>query len=237
MKRIKKYIIIMLGILVFILGLLTVYSMNPYEADNTMEDLILADDGITLSDDYDEISYRVADPIANIIIIPGGKVKPNAYKYLAYHLSNSGYNVTIYKPIFNLSILLGNYPKRFIDNEMDNIVIGHSLGGVSAAMLANAEDIDSVVLMGAYATKDISDKNVLSITAEFDLIMNQENYDENIDYIVDATVKEVIGGNHGQFGFYENQKDDGIATITILEQQDVILGFIEDFLQTYHENN
>lgn len=235
MKRFKRYFIVILFLIVFLIGFLLVYSYNPYSADESMETLLISSDDIIETEDFDEISYKVNNPIANIIIIPGGKVKAEAYKYLASNLADNGYNVTIYKPILNLSILLGNYPKRFIDETLDNIVIGHSLGGVSASMLASREEIDSVILLGSYATKDITNTNVLLITAEFDDVLNQENYEKNKENLGVYTENVVIGGNHAQFGFYSNQNKDGEATITIVEQQDQIIGFIENFLQLNHE--
>ena len=230
MKRFKRYLKIISFLIVFIIGFLLVYSYGPYEADATMEDFILVSNNITIDEDFDEISYQVLDPIGNIIIIPGGKVKAEAYKYMANSLALEGYNVTIYKPILNLSILAGNYPKRFLDDNLDNIVIGHSLGGVTASNLASKVEVDTVVLLGSYSTKDISDTNVLSIIAENDLVINQSNYDENKDNLGNYTENTVIGGNHSQFGFYSNQNKDGEATISIKEQQDVIVGFITFYL-------
>jgi len=61
-------------------------------------------------------------------------------------------------------------------------------------------------------------------------VINQSNYDENKDNLGNYTENTVIGGNHAQFGFYSNQNKDGEATISIKEQQDVIVGFITFYL-------
>lgn len=230
MKRAKKYLKIFAFIIVFLIGFLLVYSYGPYEADKTMDDYILLSNNVDIDEDFDEITYKVIDPKANIVIIPGGKVKADAYKYMANSLALEGYNVTIYKPILNLSILAGNYPKRFLDEDLDNIIIGHSLGGVTASNIASKVDVYALVLLGSYSTKDISDTNVLSIVAENDLVLNMKNYNENKALLGDFTEKTIIGGNHSQFGFYSNQNKDGEATISIKEQQDVIVGFITLYL-------
>ncbi len=42
-------------------------------------------------------------------------------------------------------------------------------------------------------------------------------------------ILSIIGGNHANFGNYENQKGDGVATITRDEQQDQAINVIANF--------
>jgi len=95
---------------------------------------------ITFTDNGNKISYVVQNPMANIIFVPGGLVEPDSYKYLAASLATDGYNVTIVKVMFNLAILTPNKAIRYIDEDLDNIIIGHSLGGVVASMVAAKQD-------------------------------------------------------------------------------------------------
>jgi hypothetical protein len=91
---------------VFILGLF-IYSRDAYKPLDEMYDEIEQLDlsHIEVIDDFDQISYVVNQPKKNIIIVPGGKVKPQSYQYIAASLALSGYDVTIVKTLFNLAIL------------------------------------------------------------------------------------------------------------------------------------
>ena len=46
------------------------------------------------------VSNALEDPIANILLIPGGLVEAESYEYLAYNLALADYDVTIFKPLF-----------------------------------------------------------------------------------------------------------------------------------------
>ena len=232
-KRIIRVLKIIAFLIVALIGLLIVYSINPYKASDDMKDYIVEDSNVDYYEDFNQITYEHEDAIANIIIIPGGKVKAEAYKYMASRLAQMHYKVTIYKPLLNLSILTGKSADQFIDPNMENIIIGHSLGGVTASMIASDNtNIDYLILLGSYSTVDISSVSVLLITAENDLILNQENYEKSKVFLPDDHVEyEIIGGNHGQFGWYGNQNKDGEASIDVKEQQDTIISQILHFIE------
>lgn len=219
--------------LILIFGL-AIYAQTGYTALDEMQEQIdeLDITALTIYEDYDEISFTVENPISNIIFIPGGLVTSDSYSYLAISLALEGYNVTIVKEIFYLAILSPNRAKRFIDEDLDNIIIGHSLGGVVASMVANSEDlISKVVFLGSYPIKDVSDKDTLFIAAEFDLGMDPIAFDESLQYVSDEnTIINIDGGNHAQFGWYGPQRGDGEATITTLDQQNLVIQYILDFI-------
>lgn len=237
--RFKKYfkrtiISILLFIALLFIGLI-IYVSGSYKPLSDMQDQIDTLDlsSVEIYRDFDEIKFTVDNPIKNILFMPGGLVEPESYEYLAVHLALAGYNITIFKPFFNLAIFTPNYAKRFLSDELDNIVIGHSLGGVVGSMLASGNDkISSVLLMGSYPINDIIDKRVLFITAEFDDGMDQTAFDESLKYVNEETeYYHIIEGNHAQFGWYGPQKGDGEATISILEQQTIVIRKILDFIQ------
>jgi hypothetical protein len=145
----------------------------------------------------------------------------------------NGYNVTITKPLFNLAILTPNYASKFIDNDLDNVIIGHSLGGVVGSMVANKNnEISTVVLMGSYPIQDLSDKNVLLISAEYDDGMDLAAFEESFKYLnEDAEFFHIEEGNHAQFGWYGPQKGDGEATISTLTQQNIVIDQIIEYLK------
>jgi len=234
-KKILKRTIISLAVLIVLFFIaLTIYASNPYQPLPDMQTNIdeLNTDDIDTVEKYDYISFTVSDPLGNILFIPGGLVNPHSYDYLAINLALEGYNVTVYKPFYDLAILTPKWASKFLDSDLENIVIGHSLGGVVASMIASNNDLVSeVILMGSYPIKDISDKDVLIITAEHDIQMDQETFDNSLQYVNDQYILyDILGGNHAQFGWYGPQKGDGEADISTLEQQNLVLQKIIEFL-------
>jgi hypothetical protein len=97
---------------------------------------------------------------------------------------------------------------------------------------SNAQ-VSYVVLLASYPIQDVSDKQVLVITAENDLVLDASKIEENSGFLPENYRDTVItGGNHAQFGWYGKQKGDGEATIDTLTQQDIIVTEIIAFLHT-----
>ncbi|MBU1094177.1 MAG: alpha/beta hydrolase [Firmicutes bacterium] len=233
-KIIKITLITLVSIFVLLFAGLAIYSSGSYQALPEMDDAIATLDlsQVTLSEDRSSITYEVANPLMNIVFIPGGLVSPDSYKYLAAGLAKEGYNVTIIKVMFNLAILTPNSANKFIDSNLDNVVIGHSLGGVVASMVASKnDDVSKVVMLGSYPIQDISNKLSLIITAEHDIAMDQDKFDDSLKYVNNENIIfNIDGGNHAQFGWYGPQKGDGDAEISTLEEQNIVISKILEFL-------
>lgn len=227
MKIVKRVGMILVGLFAVLVIALAVYARNPYTALPEMNDAIddLDTSMVTVYEDWDEIKYTVTNPQKNIVIIPGGLVTPDSYSFLAISIAKEGYNVTISKAPFNLAILAPNYAKRFLSDELENVIIGHSLGGVVGSMLASGRDeVTQVIMMGSYPIQDLTDKETLMITAEFDLGMDPEAFDSSLEYVnSENIIFPITGGNHAQFGWYGPQKGDGEAVLTTLEQQLIVI--------------
>ncbi|AIO18505.1 Alpha/beta hydrolase family protein [Candidatus Izimaplasma bacterium HR1] len=235
MKKILKRIGLMfIAVLLLLVIALTIYSSNSYTALEEMDDAInmIDDSSVTFHEDNNEIRYSVTDPLLNIIFIPGGLVTPDSYKYLAINLALRGYDVVIAKAPFNLAILNPWIGKEFLSDSLENVVIGHSLGGVTASMVFNGNDkVSAFVLLGSYPIKDISDKDTLLITAEHDLGMDPEAFNDSLEYVNDENqIVNIVGGNHAQFGWYGPQKGDGDAELETIIQQDMVVEIITNFL-------
>ena len=234
--RVFKIIVMSISILaiVFIVGLF-IYTRGSYKPLDEMygeiEQLDLTH--IEVIDDFDQISYVVDQPKKNIIIVPGGKVKPESYQYLAASLALSGYDVTIVKTLFNLAILTPNYGSRFIKDDMDNVVIGHSLGGTVVSMFSQGDDrITEMIFLASYPISNVSDKEILIITAELDEVLDMNDVENSLDNLPSSYISfQITGGNHAQFGWYGPQKGDGTSFITTKEQQNIIINQILDFIQ------
>jgi len=238
MKKIIKIIKIVLITVVSIFTILVlglfIYTRDSYGPLDEMYDEIelINLEEIQIIHDFDHISYVVDTPKKNIVIVPGGKVKPESYQYLAVKLALAGYDVTIVKTVFNLAILTPNYGARFIKDGMDNVVIGHSLGGTVASMFSQGDErVTDIIFLASYPISDVSDKRVLVITGEFDLVLDIKDVQDNEGLMPnDYALFEILGGNHAQFGWYGSQKGDGISTISTKTQQDIILEQIIDFI-------
>ena len=235
LKILKITMITILSLfLVSILGLF-IYTMDSYKPLQEMYDEInLLDlEGIEKINDFDQISYFVNQPKKNIVIIPGGKVKPESYEYLASQLARSGYDVTIVKTLFNLAILTPNYGARFLKDNIENVVIGHSLGGTVGSLFSQGDErISDIVFLASYPISDVSDKEVLIITGEFDFVLDMISLEDSLNLLPeDYVLYEILGGNHAQFGWYGPQKNDGTPTISTKIQQDIIIDQILDFIE------
>ena len=226
-------IVIISVVLLAVLGLF-IYTRDSYKPLKAMYDEIESLDlqGILVIDDFDQISYVVEQPIKNIIIVPGGKVKPESYQYLAIKLALSGYDVTIVKTIFNLAILTPNYGARFLKEGIDNVVIGHSLGGTVGSMFSsNDVRVTELIFLASYPISDVSDKRVLVITGEFDTILDIEDVEKSENLLPDDyALYEILRGNDAQFGWYGPQRGDGTAVISTKAQQDTLVDLILNFI-------
>jgi hypothetical protein len=236
MKKILKRIL--LTFLVIILAIVIGLKVYTLDASNPSDDMYDAIDlmdtsSLVVEDKFDHISYLVDNPIKNIVFIPGGKVDPNSYAYLAINLALNGYDVTIVKTLFDLAILTPQYGERFLSDTLDNVVIGHSLGGTVASMFSSGNElVDQMIFLASYPYKDVSDKDVLIMTAEFDGLLDLEEVEASKAYLNDeANFIDIAGGNHAQFGWYGEQKGDEEASITIQVQQDLIIDYILDFIE------
>ena len=238
MKTIKKAFKIIVIALISLTLIMTVglfiYTIDSYGPLPDMRDGIneLNLDGIEIIDDFDQISFLVDQPKKNIVIIPGGKVKPESYQYLAANLARSGYDVTIVKTLFNVAILTPNYGARFLKDGIDNVVIGHSLGGTVGSIFSEGDlRVSHIIFLASYPISRVSDKDVLVITGELDLVLDHERLFESQELMGDNAEKvEIEGGNHAQFGWYGPQKGDGVALIDTKTQQDLVINLIIQFI-------
>jgi pimeloyl-ACP methyl ester carboxylesterase len=209
------------------------FYLNSYKAleeqTEAMETLGL--EGVEIHEDIDEIRFIVTNPKKNIVFLPGGLVEPDAYSYLALGLAKEGYNVTIAKSMFNLAIFTPNRSSRFLSEELDNVVMGHSLGGVtSSLMVSNNDLVDEMIFLASYPISDVTDKEVYFILAELDFDETDERLVDSLQYSNEEEFFVIEGGNHAQFGWYGKQKGDLDAVISTLEQQTIIKEKILEFI-------
>lgn len=169
-----------------------------------------------------------------IVFIPGAKVDAYAYMATFRQVVASGTTVVITKPTLNLAFFdlrpLATF-ERHAPEVRTWAVGGHSLGGVRACQIA--KDADGLLLLGSYCANDISRSyiDVLSISGSRDGLSTPAKVDAARGLLpTTATMTEVQGSNHADFGAYGAQPGDGTATISRADARRQITEAIETWV-------
>jgi hypothetical protein len=231
MKRRTKIVVAsLLGILILLAGGFFIYTSDYSLADQTAMAIALDTSQIETQDDL-----IILDPVeagdVGLIFYPGGKVQAEAYLPLLDQLRDQGVTCVLVKMPFNLAVFnKGGGSAAFdVRPEITHWFIGgHSLGGVMASSFAvdHPDQIEGVVLLGAYVYGGWTPDKALTIYGSLDKVLDKTK----IDYSTNVLV--IQGGNHANYGNYGKQKGDGTATISRKQQQletvDAILEYIKE---------
>lgn len=175
------------------------------------------------------------------IIYPGGRVDYRSYAPEAHAIAAEGYLAVIAPMAFNLAIFSQNAATDVI-NSYPQVkawaIGGHSLGGVIAAQYChdNLGKVQGLVLWAAYLESgtDLSKSNlqVTTIHGTLDGVVSESQIQNSLKQLPPNTIKvDVVGGNHGQFGWYGNQPGDNPAQTSREVQQGKIINATLDMLQ------
>jgi pimeloyl-ACP methyl ester carboxylesterase len=159
-----------------------------------------------------------------MIFFPGGAVPPQAYGPLAQQLAQAG----IYTAVLN------GPDATDVDSVIDApgntglqnwALAGHSLGGVVAAkyILENPGEIAGLGLLASFpqSVDDLSSLDIKAVTifGSNDLIATPAEVLAAIGQMPSDTLyAKIRGGNHAQFGYYEQTDDDGDADTSAEKQ-------------------
>ena len=219
------------GILLLILAILTGaffwYVSDYYRAENVALEVMAQGSGITVQDNLTILSPTYPTDTA-IIFYPGAKVEAEAYLPLLDQIRQTGVTCILVHMPFNMAIFNADAAEEVISRfpEIQHwYVAGHSMGGAMASKFASdhPDQVDGLILMGAYIYGDYPDEKTLTIYGS----LNQ-SVEDHIDYT--ENIVEIEGGNHAQFGNYGPQKGDPPAEISAEEQQAQTVTAIEAFL-------
>ena len=219
-----------------------VYVNDYYRASNVAKRAMLGSDEIEVIEEKDYYIFRerhsdnqeMSVKEKGIVFYPGGKVDEKAYAPLLVALAENGYEVYLVQMPAKLAILDMNAAEDIME-QAEHIkewtMMGHSLGGAMAASFSAShdEEVDALVLLAAYSTEDLSDKNikVYSLYGSEDRVLNMESYEKYYDNLPEDKIEMVIeGGNHAYYAHYGEQDGDGVATITRDEQQECVLDLL-----------
>jgi hypothetical protein len=191
-------------------------------------------------------------PTVGFIILPGGNCDPRSYAPAAHAIAAKGFFTCII-PMPKCVAFLGymRADKVIKDHEQIEkwVMGGHSVGGTAACPYAKTSGKLSGVVIWASLADPSSELQktaikVLSVYGSLDGRATPEQVKENAVYLPEDTVfEEIEGGNHTQFGWidpspypYPYLEQDNAATITIEEQQEIIVRATADFLKQFNQN-
>lgn len=230
MPRRKKWLIaggIVLLVLAILVGAFFWYVSDYYRAEDVALEVLAQGSGITEQDNLTILSPTYPTDTA-IIFYPGAKVEAEAYLPLLDQIRKTGVTCILVHMPFNMAIFDADAAEEVI-SQFPEIrhwyVAGHSMGGAMASKFASdhPDQVDGLILMGAYIYGDYPDEKTLTIYGS----LNQ-SVEDHIDYM--ENIVEIQGGNHAQFGNYGPQKGDPPANISAQEQQAQTVAAIEAFL-------
>lgn len=230
MPRRKKWLIaggIVLLVLAILVGAFFWYVSDYYRAEDVALEVLAQGSGITEQDNLTILSPTYPTDTA-IIFYPGAKVEAEAYLPLLDQIRKTGVTCILVHMPFNMAIFDADAAENVI-SQFPEIrhwyVAGHSMGGAMASKFASdhPDQVDGLILMGAYIYGDYPDEKTLTIYGS----LNQ-SVEDHIDYM--ENIVEIQGGNHAQFGNYGPQKGDPPANISAQEQQAQTVAAIEAFL-------
>jgi len=237
MKNTRRIIYaILFIILIGTAGFVGWATLSAQEASERA-DMVLTENNVQLENGL--LVFRPnATTNKGLIYYPGGLVDPEAYAYTAQGIAEEGYLVVVPKMPLNLAFLginradgiRADYP------EIDSWVIGgHSLGGAMAAEYAknNYDSLDGLIMYASYPANfdDFIDFSLPILTIIGSNDPGSPKQESFYNAISDSAILFVIeGGNHRQYADYSFQNNDGIATITVEEQQNQIIAATVEFL-------
>jgi len=196
--------------------------------------------------EFSDNGYLYYKPIDNdtgigIILYPGARVEAESYGVLGAELAEMGYHVFI--PSFFADIAffgIGKAETIMTDQSWCQswYIGGHSLGGVAASnyLAGHLDAFQGLILLASYPAggDDLSDSGIkcLSLYGEYDGLASVEEVEAHKIWLPEDTTYHMIkGGIHAYFGYYGDQAGDGIATITREEQQEEIVGAIDEWIK------
>jgi len=239
MKKLRRLIYAILLILLIGTGGLVGWATLSAQEATERAVIVLQDNGVQRENGRLVFHPNVATD-RGLIYYPGGLVDPEAYAVTAQGIADAGYLVVIPKMPLNLAFTGINRANgiRADFPEIDSWVIGgHSLGGAMAAEYAknNLDSIDGLIMFASYPSNYEAFVDfpvpILTIIGSRDPgAPKQESFYEAVSD--SASLFVIEGGNHRQYADYSFQNNDGVATISVVDQQEQIIAATVQFLGT-----
>jgi len=187
-----------------------------------------------------------ATPTTGFIFYPGGRIDPRGYAPLMRVIASEGYLVVVPKMPFNIAAFSPNTADEIIA-EYPNIDLwvigGHSVGGTMAAQYTDnhPEVIGGLAIWASYPADNVNlsdlDIPVISIYGSREVRVNDNSVAERQHLLPDNTLYiRIEGGDHHQFGSYEINPEDHLATTSRVSQHEQIIQATFEILQMVSQN-
>lgn len=204
------------------------YVSQYYRAEEAALEVLSAGNDLQVRGDWTILSPAEPTDTA-VIFYPGAKVEGAAYLPLLDQLRRTGLTCILVEMPFHLAIFAPNAAQEVMAQYSEIrhwYLAGHSLGGAMASQFAGAhpDQVEGLILLGAYLYGDYPPENTLTIYGSLD-----QSVEDHIHYT--ENLVEIQGGNHAQFGSYGPQKGDLPGAISPQEQQRQTVEAVSAFLR------
>ncbi len=238
-SRLRIALVSILIVIMIILSGFLIWALTPLGPMDEARDALVSDSQVKVTTDrWIVFEPRDSSPGTGFIFYPGGRVDPRSYAPMARDIAAEGFLVIIVPMRLNLAFfspdrasdVMRSYP------EINTWAVGgHSLGGAMAARFVHKNQADGLIMWAAYPADDMSGDSVpaLLLYGTRDGVTEPDDlYGRKNEMPSNTTWVPIEGGNHAQFGWYGSQSGDNDATITRLEQQELIVTNTVEFLRS-----
>ena len=241
MRRTVRILVSIVAVVALVLVGFLAWANTPMMGDRARAIDVWTNPAVSITDEGASVLLApTGEPSGQgLVFIPGALVDPYAYLYkLAGAVEDTGLTVVVTKPTLNLAFFDQRPLSTFTAHAPDVTswyVGGHSLGGVRACQLATDPSVDGLILFGSYCANDLSgtDLHVLSIGGNDDGLSTPAKIDAARHLLpADATMVEIDGMNHAQFGDYGVQPGDNEPRIPDDQARDELTDALTSFLES-----
>lgn len=158
---------VLLLLLVIIAGEFFWYVSDYYRAEDVAMEVLEQGTGISVQENLTILSPSYPTDTA-VIFYPGAKVEAEAYLPLLDQIRQTGVTCILVHMPFHMAIFDSNAAEDVMAQFPDVqhwYMAGHSMGGAMASQFASnhPDDIDGLILLGAYIYGDYPEENTLLI--------------------------------------------------------------------------
>jgi pimeloyl-ACP methyl ester carboxylesterase len=235
-SRVRTVLLVLLGLLAAVLVAFVVWASLARPAEPAPLEAALADPAVEVTlGPVVELRPSGAVPTRGVVFYPGARVHREAYiATWAPIVAETDLLVLIPRMPLNLAVFGRSRAADLIEDtpEIDRWWVGgHSLGGAMAASWLGDQPpgaVEGLTLWAAFATEGAElatreELTVLSVSGTRDGLATPAEIDERRDLLPPtATMVEVEGMNHAQFGRYGPQRGDLTPTISDEQAQSAL---------------
>lgn len=166
-KKLIRALVIVLLLLAILAGVFFWYVSDYYRAEDVALEVLAQNDGIVTQDNLTILSPSYQSDTA-IIFYPGAKVEAEAYLPLLDQIRQTGITCILVDMPFHMAIFDSDAAEDVMTQfpEIEHwYLAGHSMGGAMASKFAaeHPDEVDGLILMGAYIYGDYPDEDTLTI--------------------------------------------------------------------------